>query len=98
MPQGDKTGPAGQGSMTGREMGFCAGFNAPGFMNPRFGRGFGRGRGFAWKARAIQPMQIQQVQPAIIPEKQEKQFLEQELNILKDEMKEIEKRLKEIKD
>ena len=42
MPQGDRTGPNGQGSMTGRRMGFCAGFNVPGCMNG----GLGRGRGF----------------------------------------------------
>ena len=29
--------------MTGRGMGYCAGFDAPGFMNPGFGRGSGRG-------------------------------------------------------
>ncbi len=98
MPRGDGTGPAGQGSMTGRGMGYCAGFNAPGFMNLGFGRGFGRGRGFGWRARAVQPMPVQQVQPTVITEKQEKQFLEQELSALKEEMKEIEKRLKEIKD
>jgi hypothetical protein len=98
MPQGDRTGPNRQGSITGRGMGFCAGFNAPGFMNSGFGRGFGRGRGFGWRARAMQPMPIQQVQPAVITEKQEKQFLEQELNSLKEEMKEIVKRLKELKD
>jgi len=94
MPQGDRTGPNGQGSMTGRGRGFCAGFNAPGFMNS----GFGRGRGFRWRARAIQPIPLQQVQPAVITEKQEKQFLEQDLVALKEEMKEIEKRLKELKD
>jgi len=98
MPQGDGTGPAGLGPMTGRGMGFCAGFSTPGFMNGGFGRGFGRGRGFAWRARAIQPMLIQQVQPVVRTKKQEKQFLEQELSALKEEMKEIEKRLKELKD
>ena len=55
MPRGDKTGPNGQGMMTGRKMGYCAGFNVPGFMNGTgfgggfgggFGRGFGRGRRF----------------------------------------------------
>jgi len=95
MPRGDGTGPAGQGAMTGRRMGFCAGFNTPGFMNGGFGRGMGRGRGFAWRARAMQIMPIQQ--PAVITEKQEKQFLEQELTALKEEMKEIEERIKEIK-
>lgn len=97
MSQGDRTGPSGQGSMAGRRMGFCAGFNAHGFINSGFGRGFGMRRGFGWRAKTIQSMPIQQVQPAVITEKQEKQFLEQELDSLKEEMKEIEKRLKELK-
>jgi len=45
MPLGDRTGPWGFGPMTGRGLGFCAGFPVPGFMNPGFG--FGRGMGFA---------------------------------------------------
>lgn len=48
MPSGDRTGPAGMGPMTGRAMGFCAGYPVPGTMNPGGGggfRGFGRGRG-----------------------------------------------------
>ena len=94
MPRGDGTGPAGQGPMTGRRMGFCAGFNTPGFMSG----GFGRGRGFAWRARAIQTAPIQQVQPQVITEKEEKQYLKQELEALREEMKEIEKRLKELKE
>ncbi|MFC1489600.1 DUF5320 domain-containing protein [Candidatus Latescibacterota bacterium] len=59
MPRGDKTGPNGMGPMTGRGAGYCAGFSAPGYMNPfgrqgqgisrgggRGGRGYGRGLGF----------------------------------------------------
>jgi len=46
MPFGDGTGPRGMGPMTGRGMGYCAGFPTPGYMNPGFGRG-GYGRGFA---------------------------------------------------
>jgi len=45
MPRGDGTGPMGMGPMTGRSAGFCAGYNAPGFMNTMPGRGFGMGRG-----------------------------------------------------
>jgi hypothetical protein len=45
MPRGDRTGPAGFGPMTGRGAGFCAGNNAPGYMNPYGGYGMGRGRG-----------------------------------------------------
>lgn len=50
MPRGDRTGPAGAGSMTGRAAGYCAGFDVPGYMNTAagrgFGAGFGQGRGF----------------------------------------------------
>lgn len=96
MPRRDGTGPAGQGSMTGRGMGFCAGFNSPGFSNGGFGRGMGRG--FAWRARAFKnmPFQVEMDNSEKISQRSEKQFLEQELDALKDEMQEVEKRLKEI--
>lgn len=66
MPGGDRTGPLGQGPMTGRAAGYCAGYPVPGYMNPvpgrgrgygfgrRQGRGRGRGwgRGFGWQWQA----------------------------------------------
>ena len=59
MPRGDRTGPSGQGSVTGRALGYCQGFDSPGFtkgVGGGMGRGFGygggmrmgRGRGFGW--------------------------------------------------
>ncbi len=50
MPRGDRTGPFGEGPKTGRQMGYCAGYEGPGFANmqqnwSRTGRGFGRGFG-----------------------------------------------------
>jgi len=52
MPGGDATGPMGGGSGTGRGAGFCAGSDAPGYMNPGPGRGFwGRGGGRGWRNR-----------------------------------------------
>jgi hypothetical protein len=47
MPRGDKTGPEGLGSKTGRAAGYCAGYPVPGYMNSTrgYGRGFGRGYG-----------------------------------------------------
>lgn len=48
MPGGDRTGPMGQGPMTGRARGYCAGSNMPGYASPWFGRGFGRGFGGGW--------------------------------------------------
>jgi len=54
MPGGDRTGPRGMGTMTGRGAGYCAGFGVPGYANPipgrGFGMGFGRGGG-AWGRR-----------------------------------------------
>lgn len=38
MPRGDGTGPMGLGPMTGRRMGYCAGYNRPGYMGVGFGR------------------------------------------------------------
>ncbi|KPJ72306.1 hypothetical protein AMJ52_06745 [candidate division TA06 bacterium DG_78] len=53
MPGGDRTGPLGYGPMTGRGVGYCAGYSMPGYANPipgrggfGYGRGFGRGRGW----------------------------------------------------
>jgi len=47
MPRGDSTGPMGMGPMTGRQAGYCAGYNMPGFLNTagRRGMGMGLGRG-----------------------------------------------------
>lgn len=45
MPQGDRTGPMGQGPITGRGLGFCSGFDTPGYAKG-FGGGMGRGFGF----------------------------------------------------
>ena len=45
MPRGNKTGPMGMGSMTGRGAGYCAGSGTPGFLNSAPGRGFGAGFG-----------------------------------------------------
>ena len=63
MPSGNRTGPMGQGPRTGRSLGFCSGYDTPGYakgfgmdMGRGFGRGmgmgrgagFGRGRNFGW--------------------------------------------------
>ena len=50
MPSGDRTGPMGQGPMTGRSSGFCSGNDTPGYakgFRAGMGRGFpfGKGRG-----------------------------------------------------
>ena len=73
MPRGDRMGPNSLGPMTGRGMGFCAGYDTPGYMNPssgygrECGRGFGMrrgfgagfGRGYAYRAPA-QPIEYRE--------------------------------------
>ena len=44
MPGGNRMGPMGQGPMTGRASGYCAGYDAPGFLNAPFARAGGGGR------------------------------------------------------
>jgi len=109
MPFGDGTGPLGLGPMTGRGLGYCAGFNVPGCFQG-FGRGFGfgRGRGFGrgfrfrfWQ-RAI-PFFAQrpfvQTQPISQAElkKAELQMLEEELKAIKERIDQLRKELKETK-
>lgn len=45
MPAGDRTGPMGEGPMTGRKAGLCTGNETPGF-NSSSGQGGGRGSWF----------------------------------------------------
>jgi Family of unknown function (DUF5320) len=55
MPAGDGTGPLGMGPVTGRGMGFCGGYAAPGWAHPGPGRRFfgrggqGGGGGHGWR-------------------------------------------------
>jgi hypothetical protein len=49
MPRGNRMGPSGMGPMTGRGMGYCAGYNVPGFANPGPGYGLGLGWGRGWR-------------------------------------------------
>lgn len=51
MPAGDGTGPVGAGPMTGRALGYCTGYNRPGFANAGGGWFYGRGRGGGGRGR-----------------------------------------------
>jgi len=48
MPAGDRTGPGGMGPRTGRGVGYCAGYGAPGYASPIPGHGFAMGWGGGW--------------------------------------------------
>ncbi len=104
MPKGDRTGPWGQGSRTGRGLGFCSGHSSPGYTHGfGMGRGRGFGRGYGWgrgrgrfqgwpiaasDPRLVVPPVINQIKP-----EDEIQYLEESMNILRKEIENIEKRL-----
>jgi len=109
MPWGNRTGPMGFGPMTGRGMGYCAGFDKPGFVNPGpgFGRGFGfgRGRGFgrrfwgfarpAYPADPVAPARTVPVQYGPAPAQYE-YVKEDEIADLKADKEMIEREMKAI--
>lgn len=96
MPRGDRTGPAGQGPMTGRGLGYCAGYNSPGFTRGygmgmgwgggRRGYGYGYGRGYFGPNYAYPPPVQQQTEP------------EQEISALKAQAGALQNQLKNILD
>jgi len=92
MPGGDQTGPQGMGPMTGRRMGYCSGYNSPGYANPGprrfFGRGFGRG--FGWRRWNFAPIErVVPVQP-YTPYQPQQPTKEQEVTMLEDDAKAVE--------
>jgi hypothetical protein len=107
MPGGDGTGPIGRGPMTGRAIGFCAGYSTPGYANPVYrrglGRGFGRGigrgfwsrgRGFWWRGEypEFPSRNIYRNQSR----EEEKKYLEEMIIDLEQEIKDIRSRIQEI--
>ncbi len=98
MPRGDGTGPVGMGPMTGRAAGFCADFNAPGFMSQGAGRGFrgfwrhGSGRGRRNRFCApLYPVSTPQVSA-----KHELEYLKEQAQYLKESLDEINKRIEQL--
>ncbi|MEN8121192.1 MAG: DUF5320 domain-containing protein [Bacteroidota bacterium] len=97
MPRGDKTGPNGNGPMTGRRMGNCVEDNNPGRTtgNSGFGRGWGgranmnQGMGRRFRNRNY----------GSYPENQEEQdslsFLKEEIINLKNQISDLTKQIKE---
>jgi hypothetical protein len=95
MPRGDRSGPNGLGPKTGRAIGFCAGYNAPGYTNPGVGRGqaYGRsfGRGLGMRRRVYWDEPIVQRETAYKEPTRNEQLEE-----LKAEKTELEKAIKEL--
>jgi len=95
LPRGDGTGPLGQGPMTGRGMGFCAGYARPGFSSARSrggAGGFGRrnrfyATGVPFSALAGPPS------TSVLPREEELTRLRNESQRLRDALETIEQRL-----
>lgn len=108
MPWGDQTGPFGMGSRTGRGLGYCSGYGAPGFagFRPGMGRGFGRGQGRGFRAGfgpgfgpgygRMAWRQGAGFSPYTPSPEQEKQMLLSEAKELKTALANLEKRISEI--
>jgi hypothetical protein len=98
MPGGDRTGPMGAGPGTGRGLGYCNGFDQPGYGNPapafRGGFGFRRGgMGRGWRHRFYASGVPGWVTPT--PE-QETADLKAQADLLKAQLDAIQKRIEEI--
>jgi hypothetical protein len=102
MPQGDRTGPIGAGPRSGRGLGYCGGYDAPGFANMGFGfrMGWGRGRcgGFGWQHRSFGTRQAGWGLPRYAPPTQEEnlQALKAEADWLKGQLNAINKHIEEL--
>jgi len=94
MPRGDRTGPDRRGQMTGRGLGYCAGYDEPGFTAGGRGRGYGRGYGRGINGRWYGRGFGRGYAPDY-PDVTEKTLLENDIRILKDQISALEKRLSE---
>lgn len=99
MPGGDRTGPFGEGPMTGRGAGFCSGNDvrrgAPcgRFSGRRGGMGFRRGFMTGGSAGRYYPGSLSALSPEEEREnlRREAEFLESELNGIRDRIGRLEK-------
>ena len=103
MPRGDGTGPMGMGRMTGRGAGICAGFAALRYIDAGtgYGTGLGRGRGFRRMSYFAgvperEPLGFGAYSGAFKTPADEKEYLNNQAELLKNRMQQVEKRLKEI--
>ena len=111
MPRGDRTGPRGLGSMTGRRLGYCAGYSQPGFMFPGpglgFGSGFGSGRGLGLRRGQsfghpgfanFRQYPYPPVTPYDYPSEvtDEYTILKEQAGVLEDQLEQMKKRLTEL--
>jgi len=106
MPRGDRTGPFGDGPLTGRRMGFCAGYDHPGYLSQGTGYGRGPGRGLGRGFRGGYDFGrgfgrgygygFRPSYPGDIPTEAEKSMIEDEIRILRDQLSSLEDRLSKL--
>ena len=103
MPGGNKTGPHGEGPMTGRRLGFCAGNDLPGFDNipGNFGYGHGRrfGRRYGWGGQMGYGFRhgLGHFTDETVHNVSKETLLENETRILKEQLASVENQLSELK-
>jgi len=100
MPGGDQTGPMGMGPRTGRGLGYCSSYDAPGFANPASGSGMGWrrgwGGGFGWRHRFFATGRARWDYYAPPTQEENLQALKAESEWLKGQLDAINKRIEEI--
>ncbi|MHA1804940.1 MAG: DUF5320 domain-containing protein [Promethearchaeota archaeon] len=112
MPGGDGTGPAGLGPMTGRALGYCAGYSSPGYTKGPglgWGRGYGRGwwgrgrgwwRGIRWGTPVYNPWVAPgyptPTAPVVATPADQLTMLKQEKEYMESELKAIQEALEDI--
>ena len=102
MPRGNKTGPNGNGPMTGRGLGYCNGNNQPGFLNDDYTgsfRGHGRGFGFRRGGRGLGYGRHNAYATDYLNNNydvSEKTLIENQINVLKDKLSALEEKLKNL--
>jgi len=101
MPGGDRTGPRGEGQMTGRRLGYCVGNDYPGYSaGPAFqdrgrGRGFRGGFGHRFGGGFGFQHRFGNSYRDDISDVSEKTLLENEIRILKDRLSSLENSLED---
>ena len=102
MPRGDGTGPMGNGPMTGRGAGFCAGVGMPGAASAfgRFG-GFGcrRGVGGGMSGAGMQARNRFMAQPygeVGVTTANEQDLLSRQMNALETQLRQVKQRLEQL--
>ncbi len=107
MPRGDRTGPNGMGPRTGRGAGFCSGFDRPGYLSGGIGTGFGYGRGMGRGfgrgmaygrgfSHGYVPFGAYASPYIPYSKENEKSYLENEINVLKEQLRASESRLADL--